>query len=224
VGTHALQHAKRETSIWPQQGCGAAFAHECKLPLCLASSSFLHLADSAPRPRWAVLLGGRLPLVALMRSSTAALLLLAAWSGASWATDNDPGPDSDSLCQRSRASGQPVIVVGTGFSGIAAALALQEHNCTALLLEARDRVGGRTHSLEGGVFDGQDEGAHWVEGNSPKRNPIKKMIVEHGLAYTRVSRHPVGGTEANFHEVAIYDEQGRRFSIAEKRQAFLFFG
>ena len=89
--------------------------------------------------------------------------------GSAWAAA--AAPSSPALCS----DDWPVVIVGAGIAGLGAAAALKEHNCSFVVLEARDRVGGRTHSFVGD-FAGMDEGAHWVEGNSVHRNPIKVWI------------------------------------------------
>ncbi len=43
-------------------------------------------------------------------------------------------------------SDQPIVVIGAGFAGLAAADALVAAGCEVLVLEARGRVGGRVHS------------------------------------------------------------------------------
>ena len=48
-----------------------------------------------------------------------------------------------------------VIVVGAGISGLVSALKLQEAGLEVVVLEARDRVGGRMLSLREGFHDGQ---------------------------------------------------------------------
>ncbi len=57
------------------------------------------------------------------------------------------------------------IVVGAGFSGLIAARELSAQGRSIALIEARDRIGGRTHTIE---FLGRDveiggAGVHWVQ-------------------------------------------------------------
>lgn len=60
-----------------------------------------------------------------------------------------------------------VLVIGAGIAGLAAARALSEQGVRCLVLEARDRVGGRVHSLqlETGVVE---LGAEFVHGKDPE--------------------------------------------------------
>ena len=70
-----------------------------------------------------------------------------------------------------------VIVVGAGLAGLSAARTLIEAGLTAVVLEARDRVGGRTlaQPLENGVFD---MGGQFV---GPKQERIKEVAKEFGV-------------------------------------------
>ena len=56
-----------------------------------------------------------------------------------------------------------VIVIGAGVAGLACAQRLKELGHSVLVLEARDRVGGRVHTV-----DGIDHGAMWIHGNAPE--------------------------------------------------------
>lgn len=60
------------------------------------------------------------------------------------------------------AGARRVIVVGAGFAGLAAARRLKEHGIDCVVLEARDRVGGRVHSVALGSVR-VDEGAAWLQ-------------------------------------------------------------
>src|SRR5580698_5119986 len=60
-----------------------------------------------------------------------------------------------------------VLVLGAGIAGLAAARALAERGMRPLVLEARDRVGGRIHSLQ--TSEGIVElGAEFVHGREPQ--------------------------------------------------------
>ncbi|MCB0660182.1 MAG: FAD-dependent oxidoreductase [Saprospiraceae bacterium] len=73
-----------------------------------------------------------------------------------------------------------VIIIGAGFSGLAAAMKLRENSINVTVLEARNRVGGRVFSFQPKSTTGQviELGAEWV-GNSHER--IKSLCGEFGL-------------------------------------------
>ncbi len=75
--------------------------------------------------------------------------------------------------------GSRVVVVGAGFSGLAAALALTRAGAHVRVLEARDRVGGRV--LTRWLPDGTqlDLGAQWI---GPTQDRMYALVAEHGLA------------------------------------------
>jgi len=70
---------------------------------------------------------------------------------------------------------QRVTVIGAGMSGLAAAWYFNQRGVSVTVLEARDRIGGRTYTnrSEGFPFD---EGASWIHG--PRRNPISDVADE----------------------------------------------
>lgn len=72
-----------------------------------------------------------------------------------------------------------VVVVGAGIAGLAAASHLRTADIPCVVLEARDRIGGRMHTvdLEGVPVD---LGASWI--HHPIGNPLSAVFDQHGLA------------------------------------------
>jgi monoamine oxidase len=72
-----------------------------------------------------------------------------------------------------------VVVVGAGAAGIAACRALQSAGRSVVVLEARDRVGGRAHTETrlGTPFDAGAQYIHWAE-----RNPWTRIAADLGVA------------------------------------------
>lgn len=79
-------------------------------------------------------------------------------------------------------NGEPVIVIGAGAAGLAAARLLQHHGREVVVLEGRDRVGGRASTIE---LDGAriDEGGAWIDGH--RNNPAMRWAEAAGLPTTR---------------------------------------
>src|SRR6516162_10523581 len=78
-----------------------------------------------------------------------------------------------------------IAVVGAGAAGIGAARRLVEARfVSVLVLEARDRVGGRVHTIAPSGF-ALDRGAEWL--HSADRNPLSPIARELGF---RVHRRP----------------------------------
>lgn len=72
-----------------------------------------------------------------------------------------------------------VVIIGAGLAGLTAARTLHAQGVDVLVLEARDRVGGRTCSV---VEDGGrlvEYGGQWI---GPTQDRIKALIEEFGLA------------------------------------------
>src|SRR5438105_10423662 len=78
-----------------------------------------------------------------------------------------------------------VAIVGAGAAGIGAARRLVDKGSVSfLVLEARDRVGGRVHTIEPAGFP-LDRGAEWL--HSADRNPLSPIARDLGL---RVHQRP----------------------------------
>ena len=71
-----------------------------------------------------------------------------------------------------------VVVVGAGIAGLAAASRLRRAGIPCVVLEARDRVGGRLHTVDlAGVP--VDLGGSWI--HHPIGNPLSKFCDEYGI-------------------------------------------
>ena len=72
-----------------------------------------------------------------------------------------------------------VVVVGAGFAGLAAALDLHDHGLSVVVLEARDRVGGRVLSVELENGELAELGAEWI---MPEDEVLQATIDRLGLS------------------------------------------
>jgi monoamine oxidase len=79
------------------------------------------------------------------------------------------------------ATKQKIVVVGGGLSGLTAALALRASGWDVTVLEARNRVGGRVHTLHSPFTDGLhvEAGGESIDDNHVQ---IQAMARKYGLA------------------------------------------
>ncbi|XP_008151246.3 amine oxidase [flavin-containing] A [Eptesicus fuscus] len=77
-----------------------------------------------------------------------------------------------------------VVVIGGGISGLSAAKLLAEHEVNVLVLEARDRVGGRTYTIRNKHVGYVDVGGAYV---GPTQNRILRLSKELGLKTYKVN-------------------------------------
>lgn len=71
-----------------------------------------------------------------------------------------------------QAKSRRVIVIGAGMAGLASARALADEGCAVVVLEARDRIGGRIHT-DRSLGSAVDLGAAWIHG--PEGNPVADL-------------------------------------------------
>lgn len=100
------------------------------------------------------------------------------------------------------------IVVGAGVAGLTAARLLAAHGRTVVVLEARDRVGGRV------VTDRRfglatDMGASWIHGITD--SPVAAAAAAFGM---RTVEFTVGGYQPDSRPIAYYGPDGTRLSEA----------
>lgn len=74
-----------------------------------------------------------------------------------------------------------VIIVGAGFAGLAAANALANAGVEVVVLEARERIGGRAKTRDFGGIP-VDQGCSWI--HSPAGNPMTQWAEQLGVSAT----------------------------------------
>jgi monoamine oxidase len=77
-----------------------------------------------------------------------------------------------------------VVVVGAGLAGLTAAAGLTAHGIETTILEARDRVGGRTHGIEVGPGAWVDAGAAYL---GDRHTELIALMTALGLTTTRTT-------------------------------------
>jgi len=97
----------------------------------------------------------------------------------------------------------PIIVIGAGVAGLTAATELKRMGKNVLVLEARDRLGGRIFSQKV-KHESYDLGASWIHGI--ENNPIWS-IVQH---------HQIQTTVFNYNDSIYYQGKGQLFNSQEK--------
>lgn len=116
-----------------------------------------------------------------------------------------------------------IIIVGAGISGITAAKELTSHGFYVVMLEARDRIGGRIHSqqLEDGPYI--EFGAQFLHGI--KDNPIVQIGSKYNLALKPYSRNNWSAYDKDGKEIdkknilSIINEYKKEFKIfSQQRQ------
>lgn len=105
------------------------------------------------------------------------------------------------------------IVIGAGVAGLTAARLLAQAGQAVLLLEARNRIGGRTYTERAEGFT-TDRGASWIHGID--ENPLTAVVKDFGM---RSAEFTVGSYQALSRPIAYYGPTGQRLS-EEASQGF----
>src|SRR5215471_19290384 len=78
--------------------------------------------------------------------------------------------------------GKSVVIIGGGIAGLSAAHELLQNGCTVTVLEAKDRFGGRIHTIRDGNAP-IELGAEFIHGKS---KPLLDAIDKAGLTTREV--------------------------------------
>uniref|UniRef100_A0A0V0ITR0 Putative ovule protein n=1 Tax=Solanum chacoense TaxID=4108 RepID=A0A0V0ITR0_SOLCH len=116
-------------------------------------------------------------------------------------------PCFSSAGQRAEAS-PSVIVIGGGIAGLAAARALYDASFQVVVLESRDRIGGRVHTDYSFGFP-VDLGASWLHGVC-KENPLAPLIGRLGLPLYRTSGDNSVLYDHDLESYALFDMDGNQ--------------
>ena len=96
----------------------------------------------------------------------------------------------------------PIVIVGGGVAGLGAARRLVQRGVKVILLEAKDRLGGRIHTIhEHGIPI--ELGAEFIHGRSP---PLLRAISDAGLHASKVSGQHLQWAKGKFKTAKIWEQ------------------
>jgi monoamine oxidase len=112
-----------------------------------------------------------------------------------------------------------VVVVGAGSAGLAAARTLIDARRSVVVVEARDRIGGRAFTDRATFGVPFDAGCSWTY--AAKRHPYRQMARAWGYRLLGEERARdtvrVGGRDASADELELYDEAGSALDRALRK-------
>jgi monoamine oxidase len=111
-------------------------------------------------------------------------------------------------------SGKRVLVLGAGMAGLGAARALADGGAQVTVIEARDRIGGRTHTSHLWPDLPVDMGASWIHGT--KGNPMTALARSAGLKLTATSYDRSVTFDQNGQGVPFIKPAKRALKLVEK--------
>lgn len=173
-----------------------------------AYSALLPGGSPADRQALGQCLGGRLVIAGEACNPHAPAMTHGAW---------DDGIRAADLAIQNGA--QRVIVIGAGCAGLAAARHLRAKGIDCVVVEARERVGGRTHSLQLGPVT-IDLGAAWLQqfadnflAREAERLGLRLVKTDFGRPLRAASDGPVEGVEQAWQ--ALRQKVDRRMPLVE---------
>lgn len=107
-----------------------------------------------------------------------------------------------------------ILIIGCGAAGLMAARTLLEKNHTVTVLEARDRIGGRIHTLLTKFSRPVEAGAEFIHGKQPLTLSILKQAGSENILLTG-KHYTLSGDEIE--QGDLLDEQWKAFSHALKK-------
>ncbi|KDP35703.1 hypothetical protein JCGZ_10475 [Jatropha curcas] len=110
--------------------------------------------------------------------------------------------------ERQNNSQPSVIVIGGGISGVAAARTLYDASFKVILLESRDRLGGRIHTDYSFGYP-VDLGASWLHGVC-NENPLAPLIRSLGLTLYRTSGDDSVLYDHDLESYTLFDKDGHQ--------------
>lgn len=115
----------------------------------------------------------------MARTSTACAVVI---GGTSFIVAGCRAPDDQAtaVAPLEENDGRPIVVVGAGVAGLAAARALRDAGRAVVVVEARNRIGGRTFTATVGGAQ-VDLGAAWIHGD--RGNPVAELMTQSGATY-----------------------------------------
>jgi monoamine oxidase len=111
-------------------------------------------------------------------------------------------------------SGKRVLVLGAGMAGLGAARVLADGGAQVTVIEARDRIGGRTHTSHLWPDLPVDMGASWIHGT--KGNPVTALARDAGLKLTATSYKRSVTFDQNGQEVPFIKPAKRALKLVER--------
>ena len=85
-----------------------------------------------------------------------------------------------------------IVVIGAGAAGVGAGLALASAGASFIILEAKDRIGGRAYSDTSSLGHLWDHGCHWF--HSADKNVLRQIADKIGHKYLQHPRRPYANT------------------------------